>query len=105
VFTERKRVCQQYGVAADVPAYTEGYIAGVKRYCTVEGGYAAGERGDKYQDVCPSPLDVAFAEGYKKGWEVYVAIETANNIQKRIEQGRDGGTTGSGAFKGASQSY
>ena len=59
--------CGRLGYLPDVEAYRAGRAAGLRRYCTAEGGYAAGREGRSYHHVCPPHLEAAFLEGYARG--------------------------------------
>ena len=64
-------VCSEFGVRPDQTAYLANYDQGVSQYCTYERGFARGERGESYNQVCSGDLAIDFAPGYEAGREVY----------------------------------
>jgi hypothetical protein len=64
-------ICVKYGVEMDFDAYISGFERGLPNYCTYERGFALGENGSSYNQLCAGPLAVDFAPGYDEGRAVY----------------------------------
>lgn len=64
-------ICAKYGVEMDFDAYISGFERGLPNYCTYERGFALGENGSSYNQLCAGPLAVDFAPGYDEGRAVY----------------------------------
>lgn len=67
---EHAAACLDHGVRADRERWEAGREAGLVRYCTVHGGFSAGERGDAYRGVC-GPAEGEFLRGYSLGEELH----------------------------------
>ncbi len=63
--------CAKYGISPDRNAYFTAYDQGVVKYCTYERGYARGENGSSYNQVCSGALAADFAPGYDAGRAFY----------------------------------
>lgn len=63
--------CAKYGISLNPQEYLAGFNAGLPTYCTYERGFALGENGSSYNQVCAGPLAVDFAPGYDAGRAVY----------------------------------
>lgn len=51
-----ENACVKHGVIPDREAYLAGWREGVEQYCQPANGFAAGERGAGYSNVCPAHL-------------------------------------------------
>lgn len=51
---------------------------GVREYCAVDNGYAAGASGKKYQNICPAELEKAFLPEYRRGRKKYLNVLIAD---------------------------
>ena len=49
------RTCKENGVQMDVPAYQQGWLRGLKDFCTPESGKAFAEAGRKFQTAIARP--------------------------------------------------
>ncbi len=63
--------CAKYGVDLNFESYLSGFDRGVSTYCTYERGYALGENGSSYNQICAGDLAAEFAPGYDDGRAVY----------------------------------
>jgi len=63
--------CAKYGVDMNFDAYLSGFNQGIPTYCTYERGYALGESGASYNQICSGQLAQDFAPGYDEGRAVY----------------------------------
>ena len=50
---KHQNACVKHGVTPDREAYMAGWNEGVVQYCQPANGFAAGERGSAYANVCP----------------------------------------------------
>ena len=60
--------CGRYGITLDRQAYLAGRAEGLQSYCTPENGQRVGERGERYEGVCPANLEPGFLRRY---WPAY----------------------------------
>lgn len=70
---KHQNACVKHGVVPDRETYLAGWRQGVEIYCTPENGFAQGDRGASYTNVCPSHLKDAFYDAYQQGRELYLA--------------------------------
>lgn len=68
---EHRKACARVGVTPDLAAYQAGHAEGVKRYCTPLRGYALGNGGGAYRELCPPDLAKGFRRGYDDGRDMY----------------------------------
>jgi hypothetical protein len=61
------QACLAQRLAADAERYDSGRSAGLREYCTIEGGVRAGRGGATYQHVCAPATEDAFLRGYYLG--------------------------------------
>jgi len=66
-YTDHQKACKEYKVTLNYHQYNQGYDDGVELYCVHEKGYREGENVNKYNNVCPAPLENDFLRGYIKG--------------------------------------
>ena len=76
--------CIKHGVVPDRDSYMLGWHKGVSQYCLPENGFAAGERGASYGNVCPEHLQASFFDAYQQGRKLYLAKAEISNLQKSI---------------------
>ena len=63
--------CAKYGIDMNFDAYLAGFNQGLPSYCTYERGFALGENGSSYNQICSGELAADFAPGYDEGRTVY----------------------------------
>ena len=63
--------CSKYGISLNPEEYLRGFNAGLPTYCTYERGFALGEGGSSYNQLCSGALAADFAPGYDAGRIVY----------------------------------
>ena len=63
--------CAKYGIDMNFDAYLAGFNQGLPSYCTYERGFALGENGSSYNQICSGELAADFAPGYDEGRAVY----------------------------------
>ena len=89
---KHQNACVKHGVVPDREVYLVGWNQGVEVYCTPENGFAQGDRGASYGNVCPDYLKDAFYDAYQQGRELYLAkaeIRTLENAKYSIERRLD----------------
>ena len=86
---EHRKACAPYNVIPDLNAYLDGHRAGVQQYCTPQNAYNVGERGKKYQGVCPPELEGAFLEAYSHGYGYYSLNRELDSVESSIRYKAD----------------
>lgn len=77
--------CMKHGVSPDRESYLAGWRDGVEQYCQPGNGFAAGERGAGYANVCPAHLERAFHAAYQDGRQLYLAQQDVNEVVRAID--------------------
>nr|WP_261794483.1 DUF2799 domain-containing protein [Comamonas testosteroni] len=89
ITTRAKRhfnTCKDNGVKMDVRAYQQGWMRGLKDFCTPESGKAFGEAGRKYQyGYCPAQVEPAFMQGYGPVRDRIEVQEEMAQLERRID--------------------
>jgi len=85
----RANGCGGHGIAPDAAAYAAGREDGLLRYCTVEGGFEAGRRGNRYAGVCPGRLEADFLPAYRDGEIVHEAESALSSAQSALDSARN----------------
>ena len=75
---DHSEACSKTGVSVDRDRYFAGREAGLRQYCTPEGGFRAGSEGKSYSEVCPPALAPAFLSRYEAGKRIY-------DLRRRID--------------------
>lgn len=66
-----REACAEYGVAPNMQQYLAGHARGLRAYCTHGNGFALGEKGGNYNDVCPRDISGPFLAGFQQGRDLY----------------------------------
>jgi hypothetical protein len=83
---KHQNACVKHGVTPDRTAYMNGWNDGVVQYCQPDNGFAAGERGAGYANVCPDYMAEAFNAAYQDGRQLHLAQAEISNEQRTIHQ-------------------
>ena len=83
---KHQNACVKHGVVPDRDTYIIGWHKGVEQYCQAANGFAAGERGSGYANVCPEYLQGAFFDAYQEGRQLYLAQAEIKNLDRQIYQ-------------------
>jgi len=86
---EHAKACAEHGIAPDAAAYAAGREDGLLRYCTIEGGFDAGRRGNSYAGVCPGRLEADFMPAYRDGQTVHEAESALSSAQSALDSARN----------------
>ena len=81
---KHQNACVKHGVVPDRDTYMIGWHKGVEQYCQPSNGFAAGERGSGYANVCPAHLQNAFFDAYSEGRRLYLAQVEINTLRQEI---------------------
>lgn len=76
--------CGEHGIVPDRDDYMLGWEQGVREYCQADNGFAVGERGRGYNNVCPEELRSGFLAAYNQGRSLYLARTAVNRIEREI---------------------
>jgi hypothetical protein len=77
IFNQRKGECADGFSAYWETMYNNGRNAGLVEFCAPENSFELGRMGIAYHYVCPSTMEAAFLEGYRKGQKAR-ELEIAN---------------------------
>ena len=83
---KHQNACVKHGVVPDRDSYLVGWHNGIEQYCQPTNGFAAGERGAGYGNVCPEHLQSAFFDAYTEGRQLYLARAEIKNLERLIHQ-------------------
>lgn len=73
--------CAKFGISVNQKTYYKGWKSGVKQFCTYDGGYAVGSRGQTPPNICEGRSYDAFMSGWTRGNENFCSdSEMAYNL-------------------------
>ncbi|HEX7036642.1 MAG TPA: DUF2799 domain-containing protein [Pseudomonadales bacterium] len=81
-----QNACVKHGVTPDREAYLAGWRNGVEQYCQPANGFAVGEAGGGFSNVCPPRLQEAFHAAWQDGRRLHVARAELNATYQAIDQ-------------------
>jgi hypothetical protein len=81
---KHQNACVKHEVTPDRSAYMGGWNDGVVQYCQPDNGFAAGERGAAYANVCPNDLQQAFHAAYSDGRQLHLAQVEISSIEQTV---------------------
>lgn len=68
--------------AGSISSLKNRHQQGVKEYCAVKNGFAAGAKGRAYNNICPAEMEAAFLPEFKRGRKKYLGtMITENNAR------------------------
>lgn len=83
---QHQDACVQHNVMPNRADYMIGWKEGVGEYCLPGNGFAVGEGGSRYYNVCPAGLDSDFQAAYKQGRKLYLARAAVSNVERKLYQ-------------------
>ena len=81
-----QNACVKHGVIPERESYLAGWEEGVRQYCLPENGFAAGEGGRRYANVCPEEMQSSFHAAYQEGRQLYLAQTEINSLSSAISR-------------------
>jgi hypothetical protein len=81
-----QNACGKHGVVPDRTAYLAGWDDGVRQFCLPDNGFAVGESGRGYVNVCPEDLSDAYSAAYQEGRQLYLAKAEIEGLNRKIAQ-------------------
>jgi len=72
---KHRQSCVEYQVVPDSAAYQHGWEQGIRRYCTIDNGYRAGQSGKTYNNICPADVASDYISGWREGIRRYCTPE------------------------------
>jgi hypothetical protein len=79
---EHQNACVRHGIVPERSDYLYGWEQGIARFCTPENGFARGEGGTAYPQVCPYDLEPAFHGAYREGRTLYHARAELRRLEQ-----------------------
>lgn len=78
--------CVKHGAIPDREGYLVGWDQGVREYCEANNGFAVGERGQTYNNVCPDTLRADFLHAYQQGRQLYRVRMEVRRVENLLVQ-------------------
>ncbi len=78
--------CAGHGLEPDREAWALGHAGGLDDYCSIDGGVAAGRRGDHYQGLCEPGFEEDFLAGFRAGRAIGHAENNLRKHEQRLRQ-------------------
>lgn len=86
---QHSKACDKHGLPVNVPAYNDGWNAGISRYCVPQNGYDLGRRGASYRGSCPSQFATDFERAYHPAKGLHDALKKLRSVERSIESDID----------------
>jgi hypothetical protein len=83
---KHQNACMKHGIVPDRDAYLAGWDAGIVEYCEPGNGFAVGQRGERFGNLCPSHLQDAFYAAYQDGRQLYLAQREIDQLARQVSQ-------------------
>lgn len=83
---QHQNACVKHGVIPEREPYLAGWNEGIRQFCVPENGFAAGERGAAFGNVCPDELQASFYAAYQEGRQLYMAKSEIDSMSRQISQ-------------------
>ncbi len=81
-----REACAKAGVAPDVARWRQGWLEGVRNYCTPRWAWQIGTEGRSYQGACRNFDEAVFLRWYRAGQDVRKTRSEREERQREIEQ-------------------
>ncbi|MEH6443118.1 MAG: DUF2799 domain-containing protein [Oceanospirillaceae bacterium] len=81
---EHTEACQEYAITPDFEAYKEGWLQGIKKFCSPQSGWRYGMAGDYYRNTCSTLDDRPFLEAYRMGRKLYDKKAEIRSLKSEI---------------------
>lgn len=81
---DHAEACAKHGVVANPSAYLSAREDGLRQYCTVQNGFAAGRRGNSYRGVCRPQEEDGFIPAYRDGLEIHAAEQALASAESDL---------------------
>ncbi len=76
--------CVKHGIIPDREGYMLGWREGIREYCAPYNAFSVGERGVRYDNICPNDLQADFIAAYKDGRALFKARGEVTRLQNLI---------------------
>jgi len=83
---KHQNACVKHGIVPDRDEYLAGWNEGIEQHCQPDNGFAVGQRGAAYNNVCPEHLQEAFYAAYQDGRQLYLAEAEINQLTRQVSQ-------------------
>jgi len=83
-FSEHRKACAEYGVAANFDRYQDGHRDGVKSYCVPRTTFRLGSNGSSLNPVCTTVPGGPLIRAYNQGREVYKVKSEKAEVDRLI---------------------
>lgn len=83
---KHQNACVKHGVVPDRDEYLAGWNEGIEQHCQPDNGFAVGERGAGYNNLCPEHLQEAFYAAYQDGRQLYLARTEISRLERQVSQ-------------------
>lgn len=81
---DHQDACVPHGVVPDRESYLAGWRDGVVEYCRPSNGFAVGEQGYVYDNVCPEQLRIDFERAYRAGRQIHLTRVAVDDLEQMI---------------------
>lgn len=79
-FEQYKATCAAANAENYMSDYGQGYAKGLQVYCTQDNGFALGQKGKVYNNICPKTLEPAFLAAYEEGKVQYDSLKREQDV-------------------------
>ena len=76
--------CVKHGIIPDREGYMLGWREGIREYCQPYNAFNVGQRGVRYDNICPNDMQADFIAAYKDGRALFKARAEVNRLQNLI---------------------
>lgn len=81
------KACENVRVVPNRAAYMEGWRQGISKYCTPEGAFEAGRKGNSPSpELCPPGMAALFTDNYRLGHEVHQLDAEISALESQISK-------------------